>query len=505
MKAPDNRAATDQQTSAVEPNTLPELLNHIGDSVEVPQLQRASFITNPNNLKPLQQQRACDAEQVERVLAESAAAHQKGEWENTPADVRADKLDQIADELAKPAAIEAMAYADAITTGAIINVTQGMAKLASLSFRAAASYLREGHLDQTLPGALSEVEYFRRPWGPALLISPWNGPTAIGSHKVASALAAGAPCILKPSEWAPHSALIMADAIRTADLPRGTFGLTCGNRTIGATMVDDARISAISFTGGTAGGRAIARACTDQFKPTQLELGGNNPMIVFADADLDEAAHSIVYGLSNLNAQWCRALGRLIIHRSVKDELLQKIADRLSQLRLGDSLDPNSDMGPLIHKQQYESVLEAIDKLVSAGGSRLSTTALPDLPGYFVAPTMVDGCDPQDTVEEIFGPVAAVHSFDNADQALQLANGTPYGLAAYVFSRNVEFAREFARRIRTGGVKINGYNLLSLTPAAPRGAWGISGLGEEGTGQTIEFFTGARVVGLAPQSPIGGR
>jgi len=149
-------------------------------------------------------------------------------------------------------------------------------------------------------------------------------------------------------------------------------------------------------------------------------------------------------------------------------------------------------------------VLAEVQRLQANGGRIIHTTPLPDLPGYFIPPTLVDGCSPADTTEEIFGPVAAVHSFDSDEQALQLANGTSYGLAAYVYSRDQQKAFAFGRQLRTGGVKINGYSLLSLGGSAPRGAWGLSGLGEEGAGQSIEFFTGARVVGVSPQDVIRG-
>ena len=484
---------------------LPQLRNYIDGDINVPTVARDNMLRDPNNRQPLQAQMSCSAEQVETALAAADAAYQRGEWEHTPASERASMLDLIADALEQPAVRERIAYVDAITTGAVINVTRGMSKLAPLVFRGAAQYIREGNLAHQLPGKHGEVAYFRSPWGPSLLVTPWNGPTAIGSHKIASALAAGAPCIMKPSEWAPHSALIMAQIIHSMDLPRGSFQLTCGSRQVGGQMVDDARIKAISFTGGTAGGRVIAQACVRDFKPAQLELGGNNPLIVFEDADLELAATGITYGLTNLNAQWCRALGRVLVHRAVKDELLARVGENLAQIRLGHSLSEDSDMGPLIHQQQYDSVLAEIERLRAAGGQITQTTAVPQLDGYFIPPTLVDGCKPEDTVEEIFGPVACIHSFETDEQALQLANGTPFGLAAYVYSDNQPRAFEFARRIRCGSVKINGYSLLALSGAAPRGAWGLSGLGEEGTTHSIDFFTGARVVGLSGQDAIGGR
>lgn len=477
---------------------LPELLSYIDGNVEVPAVARGNFLLDPNDLTSLQEQRSCSEEQVERALAAAAAADSRAEWEHTPTLERAELLEKVAKRLSAEDVSNAIALADATTTGAVLSVTRTMAKLAPLSFIAAARYLREGHLEQHLPGKLGEVEYFRRPWGPALLVSPWNGPTAIGSHKIASALAAGAPCIAKPSEWAPHSAVLMAKILHEAGLPQDTFQLVCGNRNMGEKLLTDARIKSISFTGGTAGGRAVANACVHDFKPMQLELGGNNPLVVFADADLELAAKAITFGLVNLNAQWCRALGRVIVHRSIKEQLLERVLGEFSRVRLGSSLDPDSEMGPQIHQGQYQGVLEELERLQQAGGTVMQSTPLPALAGYFIPPTLVDGCSPNDTKAEIFGPVAAVHTFDTEKEARQLANGTDYGLAAYVFSANEDAAFAFSRTLRTGGVKINGYNLLSLSPAAPRGAWGHSGLGEEGTGHTIEFFTGARVVGLAP-------
>jgi acyl-CoA reductase-like NAD-dependent aldehyde dehydrogenase len=492
---------TTRQTTSSASNTLPELLSYIDGEVVKPAVDRQNMLRNPNDTLPLQAQLACSPQQIETALQSADAAHQLAAWENTPSIERASILDTIADALARPETCERIAYADAITTGAVIGVTEKMAALSPFIFRAAAQFIREGNLEQRLPGKRGEVEYFRRPWGPALLINPWNGPTAIGAHKIASALAAGAPCIIKPSEWAPHSVLIIADIIQQLGLPTGTFQLTCGNHSTGGIMIDDARIKSISFTGGTAGGRVVARACADDFRPTQLELGGSNPLVVFADADLEQAAIGICYGISNLNAQWCRALGRVLVHHSVKDKLLRRVEVNFSKIRLGHSLDQSSDMGPLIHQAHFDDVQAQIQHLQAAGGELIQSTIMPDLPGYFIPPTLIDGCKPQDTTEEIFGPVASIHTFESDEEALRLANGTAYGLAAYVYSQNRERAYTFSRRINASSIKINGYSLLSLS-SAPRGAWGKSGLGEEGTRASIEFFTGARTVGLSPQDKI---
>jgi acyl-CoA reductase-like NAD-dependent aldehyde dehydrogenase len=285
-------------------------------------------------------------------------------------------------------------------------------------------------------------------------------------------------------------------------LPEGAANLILGDRHVISPMLNDARVRSISFTGGLSGGRAVMRACAEDFKPAQLELGGNNALVVLEGADIDAAATAVVFGLCNLNGQWCRALGRVIVARALKAKLLDAVLEKLAQVRLGSSLEATSQIGPQAHVRQYEDVHQAIDTLRKKGGTPLSATSIPSQNGYLIAPTLIDGCDPQDTLHEVFGPVAAVHSFDTEAQALALANDPPFGLAGYVFGPE-DHALAFAREMRTGGVKVNGYSLMALNGDFPRGAWMLSGLGEEGRRETVRFFTGARVVGVSPQDPLG--
>lgn len=483
---------------------LPEQINVIAGQIEAPAASRDHDLCNASTGEAIQSAAASSPEQAERALQSAHDCWQDGSWERTSPAERADLLDTIADQLSTPEIAERIAIADALTTGVIINATRKMSMLAPYAFRGAAQALRDGLLEQRLPGPKGEIEQFRRPWGPALLVSPWNGPTAISAHKVASALAAGAPAILKPSEWAPHSAVFMAQVIAGLDLPAGAFQLVLGDRSVGKILLEDPRIKSVSFTGGLAGGRAVAEACSRDFRPTQLELGGNNPLIVFEDADLDAAAEGIAFGLVNLNAQWCRALGRLLVHASVKDALIERVLARLGEIRIGDALDTNAQMGPMAHARHKQDVETAIAARLALGGRARRNSTLPDGNGFFVAPTLIDGCDPADTEDEIFGPAAAIHTFETDAEALALANGPPFGLAGYVFSADEDRAFAFAREMRTGGVKINGYSLLALNGDAPRPAWALSGLGEEGRIQSIEFFSGTRVVGLSKQDPIGG-
>jgi phenylacetaldehyde dehydrogenase len=270
-----------------------------------------------------------------------------------------------------------------------------------------------------------------------------------------------------------------------------------GDATVGRQLVADPRVRVVSFTGGLEGGRAVAAACAHAMKPVQLELGGNNPLVVLADADLDAAADGVVAALTTLNGQWCRALGRLLVARPVEAALLGRVLDRLGRLRLGDSRDPHSQMGPLIaevHRRRVQSAIHALR--AEAGGVLHAPTPLPALRGAFLAPTLLTGVAAERARDEIFGPAATVHAFDDEAEALALANGTDFGLAAYVYGRESR-ALAFARKVRAGVVKVNGVGLLGLHTDAPRPAWGLSGLGDEGTRETFEHFRGSHTVGVA--------
>ena len=482
--------------------TLPDLVNYIGGEFSPPTVSLGRDICDANSGGAMQAQMGVSLEGASAALDYADTCYRETDWErDIPARITA--LNSMADYLAVPESIDTIARSDALTTGVVIGTTRKLANMLPILFRHAADMLEAGLLEETRAGPLGDVTCFRRAWGPALLISPWNGPTPIGAHKLASAIAAGSPAIIKPSVWTPHSAIIMAKAAHAAGLSKGAVNLVMGDRNSARTLLYDPRIKAVSFTGGKGGGQAVAKACADTFRPTQLELGGNNALVVLEGADLDRAAAGIVFGLANLNGQWCRALGRILVHAPLKAALLDKVMERLSVLKLGASTDPNSEMGPQAHIKQYEDIKRAIERLTHRGGHALSVTQLPELDGYFVAPTIIDGCRPEDTRDENFGPVAVIHTFDTEAQALQLANDPPFGLAGYVYGPQ-EGALKFAREMRTGSVKVNGYSLLALRGDFPRGAWEQSGLGEEGGRESILFFTGSRVVGVSPQDKLGG-
>lgn len=459
-----------------------------------PEIELSQWNYEPNGLAPIQPHRATKPEKLEKALQTADQIHREGGWANMPITERASLLEQAADWLA--ARVDEIGELEAYSTGIVVNLSKMVNMITHLTFRAAAEQLRGGWTYSVLPGPHGDVEVLRRPWGPAACIAPWNAPAPLAAHKVANALAAGCPVILKPSEWAPYSAAYLGKAVEAVGFPPGVLQIVNGGGEIGAQLVSDPRIRCVSFTGGLQGGRAVAQACAVDFKPLQLELGGNNAMVVLDDADLDKTAAGIVAGMTTLNGQWCRALGRLLVQENVYNDLLERAFESLSKVQVGHSLDEESQMGPLVHERHQTHVTTAVAHLQSLGGTPHQHTPLPEMPGLFYSPTLVTGVAPEHALDEIFGPVATVHTFQTDAEAVQIANQAPFGLGGYVYGSE-ERALAVARQMETGGVKVNGVSLIGLHPMAPRPAWKLSGFGEEGTAETFQFFCGTRVIGVA--------
>ncbi len=471
---------------------LPSLLDLVDGERSAPSVDLGSWLEDPNTGERSQPQVATADAVLERAVAAATRVDAAGTWSALSAEERADWLVAYADALTPHC--DEVARRESLTTGAPISQTAMLSFIVHAAFRLVADQLRMGLLTRTFEGPTGrDVSVRRLPWGPALCLVPWNAPAPMAAHKVASALGAGCPVILKPSEFAPHGSGALADAAAEIGLPAGVFQLVHGDVRVGAALVADPRIRAVSFTGGLPGGRAIAAASVETLRPVQLELGGNNPLIVMPDADLDQAAAAVVGLMTTLNGQWCRSLGRLVVPAELADDLLDRVLAQLADVRLGHSLAPDSQMGPMVHSGHLQHLR---DRIAALGGQPHSATPLPDLPGNFLAPTLVTGVPPEDAVHEIFGPVATVHPVASIAEAIAVANGTPYGLEGYVVGTDEDAALAVAQQVRAGGVKVNGVSPLSLHLMAPRPAWGLSGLGAEGTTETITFFTNERVVGV---------
>lgn len=322
----------------------------------------------------------------------------------------------------------------------------------------------------------------REPVGVVGAIVPWNFPLNIASWKFAPALAAGCTMVLKPASETPLTALAMAEVMLEAGFPPGAFNVVAGGgSTAGAALVRHADIDKISFTGSTEVGRQIMKMAADSNKRVTLELGGKSPNVIFADADIAAAVKGAQTGIFYGKGEVCAAGSRLLIEERVHDQVVEQLAAGAKKLTPGDPLDKNTRMGALVSRKQQETVLSYIKKGLDEGATLVAGghAVQPNGKGYYVEATVFDGVTPEMTIarEEIFGPVLAVLTFKDFDEGVKLANRSMYGLAAGIWTRDIQKAHRAARAIRAGTVWINSYNFYDS--GAPFGGFKASGFGRD--------------------------
>ena len=477
------------------PENLPTTLQHFIAGQFVDSLSGATFdVLDPVSNRVYVTAAAGQKADIDLAVAAAADAFSAGQWSAMLPRARWRVLNQIADAIESQDA--RLAELETFDTGLPISQALGQAQRAAENFRFFADLIM-AQADATFKVPGRQLNYVnRKPVGVAGLITPWNTPFMLESWKLAPALASGCTVVLKPAEFTPLSASLWAEIFRTAGLPDGVFNLVHGiGEEAGDALVKHPDVPLISFTGETTTGQTIYRNCAANLKGMSMELGGKSPAIVFADADLDAAIDSTLFGVFSLNGERCTAGSRILVERSIYDDFCARFAVRAKNIVVGDPHDPKTEVGALVHPEHYAKVMSYVElgktegRLLAGGGR---PAGLPE--GNYVSPTVFSDVAPTARIfqEEIFGPVVTITPFDGDAEALALANGVKYGLAAYLWTTDLTRAHSFAQSIEAGMVWLNSHNVRDLR--TPFGGVKASGLGHEGGYRSIDFYTHQQAV-----------
>ncbi len=425
---------------------------------------------------------------VDHAVAVAQESFENGSWAGLPASQRADVLRKVSDYLKNSS--EEMALIESHETGKPLSQAVEEIRWAGDIWDYAAGQTRGIHGDSHANiGDDKLAIVLKQPIGPVGLIVPWNYPMVVLSQKLPYALGAGCTIVLKPSEYTAGSAFALAKVLQDAGLPDGVFNVVVGfGDPVGQRMAEHSQLRAISFTGSTATGQKILRAAASNMKKVVLELGGKNPNVVFADADLAAAVDGTIKGFVYNSGAECCSGSRVFVERPAVETFTRLLHEKLQTIKVGDPLEHDTTMGAIINQAQYEKILRYIE--LGKSSSRLLTggSARADLPGLFIEPTVFVDV-PEDAAiakEEIFGPVVAVIAFDTMADAIRLANDTEYGLASGVWTKDLETAMTMSRKLRAGVVWLNTY--LDVPSEVPIGGVRQSGYGRENGRQAIDEF-----------------
>jgi len=341
------------------------------------------------------------------------------------------------------------------------------------------------------PASGARIIVQQKPAGIAVLITPWNYPAAMGTRKIAPALAAGCPVIIKPASETPLTMLALMPLLEEAGVPKGMVNVLPSRQTgaIVDTMLHDPRVRVVSFTGSTEVGRQLLHSAADQVLKPAMELGGNAPLLVLEDANIDVAVEGTMLAKMRNLGEACTAANRIYVHKNVADEFTTKLTQAMGNLKVGNGLDPDVNVGPLVNASTRDKVSEFVADAISKGAKLHVGGKVPCGKGYFYPPTVLSNVPKTANCvhDEIFGPVAAIQTFDNLDAVIESANDTEYGLVAYVFTENMKLGMSVCERLDYGMVGLN--RGLVSDPAAPFGGTKQSGLGREGGHEGMLEFT----------------
>jgi acyl-CoA reductase-like NAD-dependent aldehyde dehydrogenase len=459
-------------------------------------------VVDPTTEEVLCRLREADSAEVDAAVQAARRAFDDGPWPRMDINARKDILYSVRDHLRKHA--EELAWLECRNAGLPLSSVQWHVQRAARNFEFFAEVASTAHgeaYNQTA-GYLTIVT--REPKGVAAVISPWNAPLALSSMRVATCIPFGNTCVLKPSEFTPLAVRRMVEIMHEAGLPPGVVNLVNGRGSVtGDALVSHPGIDMVGFTGGTATGRAIAAAAGRDLKPVALELGGKSANIIFDSADIGRALDGALAGIFSNNGQQCLAGSRILVQRSIADEFIGRFVERARRIRLGDPLDPATEVGPLCFAGHMERVLSYVEVARADGASLLTGGRRAGSPGrgWFVEPTAVLAPHNGARVcrEEIFGPFATILGFDTVDEAIRIANDSRFGLASYVWSDDLPTVMRCARDIRAGTVWVNTPMMRDLR--APFGGFKESGIGRDGPQTSLDFFTETKST-IIPVDPV---
>ncbi|MDN0083739.1 aldehyde dehydrogenase family protein [Crenobacter sp. SG2305] len=429
-----------------------------------------------------------------------------GPWRNSTIRERAKLLNKIAELIDKDA--ENLAHLESLNTGK--TITESRTDMGDI----AATFRYFAGLVASESGAVNEAPHhvisrtLREPVGVCGLITPWNYPLLQAAWKIAPALGAGNTVVIKPSNLTPLTTHRFTELIAELDLPAGVFNLVTGGAEVGAELAESLDVDLVSFTGGAYAGESVMKAATGNFKRIGLELGGKNPNIVFADADLDTAVDYALNAAFFHAGQVCSAGSRLMVQDSIYDEFVARLAERLPRIVIGNGFHAETQMGPVQSAAQHEKILGLVELGVREGARLVHGGKRPagDVyrKGYWLEPTLLADvtADMKIAKEEIFGPVITAERFSSEEEVLRLANDTPYGLAAAVWTKDLDKANRMSRALRFGTVWVNDYH--PYFPEAPWGGYKASGIGRELARIGLDEYTELKhsYINLAPK-PMG--
>ncbi|WGD37446.1 5-carboxymethyl-2-hydroxymuconate semialdehyde dehydrogenase [Lysinibacter sp. HNR] len=477
------------------PTGLPDKIRHFIDGTFVDSVGGETFdVLDPVSNKTYIRAAAGQKADIDLAVSAAKKAFKSGAWPRLLPRERARIMHRVADIVESRDA--QLAELESFDSGLPITQARGQARRAAENFRFFGDLIVAQH-DNTFKVPDRQMNYVnRKPIGVAGLITPWNTPFMLESWKLAPALATGNTVVLKPAEFTPLSASLWAEIFREAGIPDGVFNLVNGlGEEAGDALVKHPDVPLISFTGESRTGQIIFGNAAPYLKGLSMELGGKSPAIVFADADLEAALDATVFGVFSLNGERCTAGSRILVQREIYDDFVERYAERAKNVVVGLPSDPATEVGALVHPEHYNKVMSYVElgksegRLVAGGGR---PEGFPT--GNYVAPTVFVDVAPDARIfqEEIFGPVVAITPFDTEEEALELANNTAYGLAAYVWTSQLKRAHNFAQAVEAGMVWLNSNNVRDLR--TPFGGVKASGLGHEGGYRSIDFYTDQQAV-----------